>query len=222
MIARIAIAVGVLAACGEHAPPPEPPRVANTAPRDGFALAIVFNGQELWVGNDEVETDPNAASPGALRELERGLDALKLPPDTDVMAVAYATGARVVVPWTPAERMHGTMLGTQRDYYQKLGSDFVQGVQVALDALEQSPKAHKALLVIGDGVDTNPPAAQAALASAARRAADAHIAIRAIIWKGPASGDVEVYHLITPDPNQVSALQGLPSAIAQAVAELQR
>src|SRR5206468_77162 len=29
-----------------------------------IAIALVINGQEIWIGNDEIETDPNSQYPG--------------------------------------------------------------------------------------------------------------------------------------------------------------
>src|SRR5664279_2143758 len=43
-----------------------------------IAIALVINGNEIWIGNEDVETDSNATYPGVLKNLEAAIDKLSL------------------------------------------------------------------------------------------------------------------------------------------------
>ena len=225
---RWILACALVASCDGASTPPAHPSVANTTPPAAqpapIALAILFNGQELWAGNDDVEKDPVAKMPGALHDLERGIDALRLPPGSSVTVVSYSIGAKTVVPWTRGEDMHGNLVGDQHAYYQKLGNDLAPGVATALDALDHSPITRRALIVVGDGSDTDPAKARVALAADARRAAAAHVAVAAIIWKTKGELDYMpvVVDVLAPSPHKVADVGQLPAALAEAVAAVTR
>jgi hypothetical protein len=211
-------ALVLVAACAGSKAAPPPSNVAPPEPGPApVALAIVFNGQELWAGNDQVETDPVASYQGALLDLERGIDRLNLPPSSSVTAIEYSNGAQVVVPWTPADRMHGSLLGDQHTYYRKLGDDLAKGVDLALDTLAKSKLDHKILLVVGDGADTDDDAAKSVLASDAQRATAGRVVVRAIVWKDPGTMADEIVHVLAPSPVIVNAASALPAAMAAAV-----
>jgi hypothetical protein len=214
------VLVIALASCASS--PAPAPELANNAPpaEQTVALAIVFNGMELWTGNDDFETDPAARYPGALHDLETAIDHLGLPHGSEVTVIAYATGARVVVPWTRVEALHGSQLGDQHAYRNQIGDDLVQGVIVGLGALERVTDPRKVVLVLGDGNDTNNEAGKAELARQARRAVAAHVAVAAIIWKSAVSSETEIVDTLAPGPKTIARPVELGPAIAAVTSAL--
>jgi hypothetical protein len=186
------LALIAVAACGSPTASTAP--VSNVAAQraSAIALAIVYNGQELWVGNDDYETDPDVTTRGALRGLELAIDKLDMPPGSAIAAIAYGTDATIVMPWTPAAQVHGAKLGTQDDYRNKIGNDLVVGITLALDALAKRSEPHKLLVVLGDGNDINDEAARTELVDRKLRADDLGVATRAIIWRTAVSAPSEV------------------------------
>ena len=97
-----------------------------------IAIALVINGQEIWIGNDEIETDPNSQYPGVLKNLEGAIDKLQLgnagPQGSKGIVVSYSTGAEIKVPMGDLKLITGAALGSQKDYDGKIGTDMVQGI----------------------------------------------------------------------------------------------
>jgi hypothetical protein len=214
----VALGIFVASCTARSAHSPTLGNQSSASDRDPVALAILFNGQAGWVGTDD-NPDEDTKLPGALHDLERGIDGLRLPPGSEVMVIEYSVGAKVVVPWTHAEALRGRQLGEQPAYEGKIGVDLVEGVNVALDALVASESPHKLLLVVGDGNDTNNETARAKLTAADQRARDAHVSTAAIIWRSAVSGDVpEVVHLIAPSPRTLNTTNDLGPAVVDSVA----
>ena len=65
----------------------------------------------------------------------------------------------------------GGALGGQKDYSGKIGTDMVQGITMAMAELSKVTTARKALIVVGDGNDTNNDAAKNQLAQLKKEAA---------------------------------------------------
>ena len=95
--------------------------------KETIAIALVINGQEIWIGNDEYETDPNARYEGTLKNLSQAIDRLQLggagPPGSKAIVVSYSTGAEIKLPMGDLKAVTGAALGTQRDYRGKIGTD---------------------------------------------------------------------------------------------------
>ncbi|HUJ57928.1 MAG TPA: hypothetical protein VLX92_05535 [Kofleriaceae bacterium] len=197
-----------------------------TAYSDGnepMALAIVYEGDEAWIGNDDVEADETARYPGALGRLEAGIDELRLaarvPPGSTAIAVSYGTGAQLRYDG-PITALAGSALGSQKDYYRSIGSDLVQGVTLAMAKLEQSKAPVRALIVIGDGSDTDPEAAKPALVELKKRAAAAGIHVFGIIYKDALSGSPTVITSFAPAARVVNSLDGIVAELEDAVTRL--
>jgi hypothetical protein len=128
-----------------------------------------------------------------LPSLGDALDHLELasnmPAGSEGLIVTYSTGAEVALPRGPLARVTGKALGSQRVYRGRIGNDLVEGVSLALSELERSWAPRKALIVIGDGNDTNDEAAKLQLATLKREAALQNIHTFAITYKSPVSGD---------------------------------
>jgi hypothetical protein len=201
-----------------NAPPIHPLTVRTFA--DGtepIAVALVMCGQELFVGNDQFETDENATYLGVLMPLEHGLDTLGLsrigPAGSTISVVTYDTGARIAVPTMPLDKFRGDVLGSQKDYRGKIGTDMVQGIELGLRQLAASDAPHKVMIVIGDGNDTNNEAAQSALKDLKRLAARSNVTTEAVIYKSVVSAEGEIISKMIPTAKMVNSIDGMTAAI---------
>jgi hypothetical protein len=211
----LAASIVLLTSCAAQ---PHPATISNRSPTTApLAVAIVFSGQEIWVGNDDFETDPNATYPGALHGIERAIDKLVLPGGSIGTVIAYSTGAETIVAMAPAINVKSSQLGGQKKYRNKIGADLVVGVLLALDQLEKAAATRRILIVIGDGNDTDNATAKRTLAEQARRAAAAHIAVRAIILKSVLSNEAQVISTLAPDAQTISSASELDSVLPNAV-----
>jgi hypothetical protein len=126
---------------------------------DTIAIALVINGQEIWIGNHKVEPDPAAQYPGVLENLTAAIDRLKLgeagPPGSKGVIISYSTGAEIKLPMSPLVELTGAALGSQEDYRGKIGTDMVQGITLGIAELSKATTVRKALIVVGDGHDTD-------------------------------------------------------------------
>ena len=181
-----------------------------------LALAIVYNGQEIWLGNDTFEDDEQIRFIGVMPGLRAALDQIGLqrfPAGSQAALVAYANGASIRMPLTPITGLRGANLGTQLEYRNAIGTDLVSGIEVGIHQLEMSSAPIKALIVIGDGNDTNNEAAKPALADLKRRAARDRIQTFAVIYKGQLSDDGQVIGAMIPATRTAASFEGIASAI---------
>jgi hypothetical protein len=188
-----------------------------------LSVALVIESNEAWMGNDDLESEDSAARMvGALKSLTVALDHLELardlPPGSQGMIVTYDTGARVSLPLGPIANVNGRALGTQKHYYQRIGIDLVAGVEPAMTELEHSDAAHKLLIVIGSGNDTNDETAKSALLGLRKRAMSHHIETDAIIYKGVPSSPGAVVQALAPATRTVNSIDGIAATLASLVA----
>lgn len=227
-----ALVIGLtVAACGGRAaPPPEHAKeVANSAPvpapaPDSVAIAIVFNGQEIWVGNDDIETDENARYAGALKHLETAIDAAKLASaggaGSKAVVVSYSTGAELRVPMLDLDKLGGSALGSQKDYRGKIGTDLIQGIVMAQAELSRATAAHKAMIVIGDGNDTNDETAASELRRLAAELKTQKVGVFAIVYKSAVSSEGDVIHMIAPGLKTVNSADGFAAELVAIMAKV--
>jgi hypothetical protein len=189
--------------------------------RQPVAIAIVISGQELWMGNDLVEPDPSAQYPGALRGFARALDQLHvdsaMPVGSTATVITYATGAKVRLPLGPIARLRGDALGTQRDYYQQIGTDLVAGVELAFHELARSEAPLKYIVVVGDGRDTDPDRAADELAALRKRAAMDNVGVFAIVYRTTSFAAPVVVTKLDANTKFVSSLDGIGAALSSFV-----
>jgi len=153
------------------------------------AVAIVYSGEDLWIGNSENQKLPlgTPRTTGVLNAMKAALDKADLahtaPPGSLGMAVSFADRPIVRVPMGPIANLTGGALGTQADYDGNLGQDLVRALGVALTELEHTPSGYKLLLVVSEGTDTAPEAARVELPKLKQRAAAHGIDVRSMIYK---------------------------------------
>ena len=189
-----------------------------------IAIAIVFSSAEYFVGNDSYEDDPNAQLPGVLAPLEVALAKFDLgklaPPGSEATVVSYAVGAAIRMPMAALTALDGRVLGTQHDYRNQIGNDLVSGITLGLHELALSTAPRKALIVIGDGNDTNNPAAKIALAELKRQAVRDNIQTFAIIYKSVISDPGNVITTMIPAAHTVSSGDDIASELLDISAQL--
>jgi hypothetical protein len=187
-----------------------------TEGNETLAVALVINGQEIWIGNDDYETDENAKYAGVLKNLAQAIDKLQLgnagPPGSKGLVVSYSTGAEIKVPLSDLKAITGAALGGQKDYYRKIGTDMVQGITMGLTELSKAPTARKVLIVVGDGADTNPEGAKAQLKDLKEQARKENIQVFAIVYKLNAETPVVLTTMI-PGLKTVNSVDGIASEL---------
>ena len=190
-----------------------------------LALAIVFSGQEIWIGNDRFESpgDPGYY-PGALETVVATFDRLnldrRLPAASQATLISYADRIAVRLPMGPLDRLTGKSFGTQRDYYNQVGASLVDGIEAGITALTATLADRKVLIVIGDGNDTNNGTAKGRLRELARIAARANIETHAVIHRSALSEPLNVLSEMIPDAVEVASAAALGAVIESAIGKL--
>jgi hypothetical protein len=189
-----------------------------------IAIALVINGQEIWIGNDDYETDENAKYSGVLKHLTQAIDKLQLgsagPPGSKGVVVSYSTGAEVKVPTGDLKLITGAALGGQKDYSKKIGNDLVQGITMALAELSKVSTARKAMIVVGDGNDTNIEAARGQLKDLKEQARKQNIQLFAINYRSAVSSEGAVITTMIPGAKTVNSIDGVASELNAIIARI--
>ena len=216
----------LLVACGGSptttttATTPALPPSNHAAAGPPVALALVFAGGEVWVGNDALtpEGDPSRFL-GALKGLEAAVDGAdlvhSLPAGSVGTAIVYVESATVRVPMGAIDKLRGAALGTQKDYYYKQGTNLVAGIELAQLELDKTNATKKVLIVVGDGNDTDNHTAKARLATLQPQLAAANTTVFAIMYKGELSDPTNVITVLAPDARTVTSVTELPLALAK-------
>lgn len=163
-----------------------------TAGTETIAIAIVINGQEVWIGNDDLEPeDSSARYLGILKNLKTALQTVPFatagPAGSKGILISYADKPEIRVPMGPLGNITAEALGTQKDYQRKLGTAMVQGISLAIAELHNVTASRKALIVVCDGTDTNVETAKGELINLKKLAAQEKIQTFGIIYKGQLS-----------------------------------
>lgn len=193
------VVVAVAGACGggsnSAATAPRPPEPATTAPTpapaaEPYALAVVYEGWELWIGNDKdtgLPPDDPTRTPGMLEHVIAGFTEADLPhtapPDALATLITYSDRPDIRMPMSPAGGLTPDRFGTQRDYFQHIGVALIAAVGVAADELAKVDRPKKYLLVISDATDTNMDEAPNAAAALAERLAGDHVQVFSLVIK---------------------------------------
>lgn len=170
---------------------------------DTVAIALVIEGWEIWIGNDDLlpEDDP-ARYPGVLKALEQALDRINFkdagPKGSKGVVITYGDKATVRIPMGELDRITGSALGTQSEYKGTKGVELVRAVELGINELSKVSTTTKVLIVISDGDDTNPETAKAEMVRLKKAAKDANIQTNGIIYKGGIPNDRNFLSTFTP------------------------
>ena len=189
---------------------------------DTIAIALVINGQEIWIGNEDVEQDPAAQYQGVLKNLTSAIDRLKLgeagPPGSKGVIISYSTGAEVKMQMSPLKELTGAALGSQKDYRGKIGTDMVQGITLGIAELSKATTSRKALIVVGDGHDTDNERAKSQLKDLKDQARKQNIDLFAVLYRSAVSP--EGYGVITtmiPTAKTVNSIEGIATEMSSII-----
>jgi hypothetical protein len=190
-----------------------------------LAIALVMNGWEIWIGNDDVLPDGDPSRfPGVLKSLEAALDKVSFkdagPSGSLGTVITYADSATIRIAMGPLDRLTGSALGTQKDYFGTQGVELVKGVDLALSELHKVQVSRKVLIVICDGIDKNMDSAKAQMTALKARAAGEGIESFAIIYKGAMSGDGNVISAMIPQTQTVNTAENVATAIHDILSRL--
>ena len=195
-----------------------------TQGNETLAVVLVINGQEIWIGNDDYEQDEAAKYNGVLKNLSQAVDKLQLgnagPPGSKGAVISYSTGAEIKVPMSDLKAITGAALGSQKDYKGKIGTDMVQGITSAISELSKVSTARKAILIVGDGCDTNNETAKSQLADMKKQAKDQNIQVFAIIYKSAVSCEGAVISTLVPNAKTVNSIDGISSELSAIIARM--
>jgi len=178
----------------------------------------------LFVGDTSFETDDTIRTKGILVGFEAALDTIgfgKLAPAGSTFeVVTYSNGTQVRVRAEPLAEVKGRQLGSEKDYNTGIGTDMVEGIEVAMRDLDHCPAAIKLIYVFGDGNDTFNDGAKDKLDELAAHALVRRIVIDGVIWKTMVSNDEQnLIRRIVPAAKVV--LDG-PAAAQEFEAAIQR
>lgn len=193
--------------------------------KEPVAIAILVAGSEVIMGNTSIEPPRSPARyPGYLAKVRAGLAALDLarstPAGSQGLLVTYEDAPRVRVPVGPIAALTADALGTERDYYQHLGTDLVGGLTLALSELGHARASRKVLIVIGDGNDTDNAAAAARLEQLRDQAERDHVETFGILYHGALSPPGEILSSMIPRVQAVPSADAIPAALAAIRAQL--
>ncbi|CAN5894920.1 hypothetical protein BH11MYX2_BH11MYX2_23860 [soil metagenome] len=183
----------------------------------------MLQGSEFAMGNDDIEPeDSGARYLGMLKGLEKELAAAPLvhllPAGSVLGVVMYADAAEIKWPLRDATMFSPAVLGTQKDYYRKLGSAVLEGADQGMAELAVTRADRKFLVVIGDGNDTNPEAAKPGLTALRARALKAGIEPIVVIYKNAMSDPSSVIIALAPQAQTVSSADGIVSSFERQLA----
>jgi len=209
--------------------PPVIIKATNLVPylkgKETLALALVINGQEVWIGNDEIEgEDSPYRHLGILKGLKQGLQSVPFatagPAGSKGILITYEDKANIRVPMGPLANITGESLGTQKEYYKKTGTAMVQGIDLALAQLHQVTAEQKVLVVVCDGNDTDNGNAKAQLANLKKQAAQDRIQTFAIIYKGELSDAGNVISVMIPNAQTTPSAEGIAASLTAILARM--
>lgn len=189
-----------------------------TSGGETIAIALVFNGQEIWIGNDDIEPEESTSRYlGILKGLKTALQEVPFstagPAGSKGILISYSDKPEIKVPMGPLGAITAESLGTQKDYYRKLGTSMVEGITLALAELGSVTASRKALIVVCDGNDSSPETAKAALQNLKKQAAGDKIQTFAIIYKGQMSDAANLITTMIPNAQTVTNAEGIAAAI---------
>jgi hypothetical protein len=190
------------------------------------AVAIVMNGQEVWIGNDEIETEDSPARHlGILKNLKQALQTVQLasaiPSDAKGVLISYHDKAEVKIAMGPLANINSEALGNQKDYYKKLGTAMSEGINLAMSELQNVTASQKALIVICDGTDSkDPAAAKNELTNLKKRALNQKIQTFAILYKGELTDGPSVIGAFTNNVTSATNAEGIASNLQSILSQM--
>ena len=190
-----------------------------------LALALVVNGSEAWMGNEDVvASDSPDLVPGVLKGLKQGLQSVPFasagPAGSKGVLITFGDKPEIRVPMGPLTNITGEALGSQKDYFKKTGNAMVQGIDLALAELHKVTAAQKVLVVVCDGNDTDNANAKGQLLNLKKQAAADRVQTFAIMYKGTISDPGNVISIMIPTAQTTPSADGIGSSLTAILARM--
>ncbi|HEY0252115.1 MAG TPA: vWA domain-containing protein [Kofleriaceae bacterium] len=135
----------------------------------------------------------------ALAPIAKGLDghglAKTTPQDSFGMLISYATDTQTKVAMGPYTRITGAAFGAAKAHKGKKGASLSTALTLAVSEVTKVQAARKAIIIIGDGDDSDP---KSPLADIKKQAAAAKIQVYAIVTKAGRVGEVTQPNVVAP------------------------
>lgn len=210
------------------AKPPIPPiKALSVRPyvqsSETIAIAVLVEGNNIWIGNESyLPEGTDGRYPGVLNKLVPLIDKLNKvgPPGSLGTIISYHNGVETKLPMGPIAGLVGTVLGNEKDYTGYIGTELTNGVVLALAELKKVTTARKALVILGDGGDTNPTDAKKRLAELRKQAEADRIEIFAAVYQAGLEVEDKVIGNLVPSPITVNSVDSLSAAIDGIVARI--
>ena len=191
-----------------------------------IAIALVYSGDEIFIGNEEHEPAGTSRFHGTLNALKAALGQPAFtgafPTGSQLVAITYDAGTRKRYPLGRLEQFRAAVLGTERDYRGRFGRELADGLERALDELDRATTPRRALIVISDGTDANPETARERFALLRKRALGSGVELYGVIYKTPVSDTSSVLTTMIPAARTIRSTSSMADAIAHIASQIGR
>jgi hypothetical protein len=186
---------------------------------DTIAVVLLLEGHNLFIGNKSYEEDPDSVYEGVLTKLIPMVNELPKigPPGSLGAIVVYHQGAEVKLPMGPLQNLTGDKLGIEKDYSDKVTRDLVTGVNQAITELRKVTTNRKALIVVGDGADTNIDAAKVSLAQLKKQCEQDRIELYGLNYTAGIGDELTAIKSLIPDVQVVQSIEGISAQMGAIV-----
>jgi hypothetical protein len=191
---------------------------------ESIGIVVLVEGHELWMGNESYADDADKAV-GVYAKLGAAFDPISKagPPGSKGELIIYGKGATVKQALIDLTQLTGDKLGAQKDYQGTTTRELIAGVNQAYADLQKMSTSRKALIVIGDGTDTNPDAAKPQLADLKKKFEAAHVEVFGIYYQVEGfDGDATVIKaLVGGSLKTANSMDNIAAQASAIVGELQ-
>jgi hypothetical protein len=179
---------------------------------DTIAVVLVLEGHQWFIGTDEIpDMIEDDKLQGVLKKLIPMVDPISKigPPGSLGGIVIYHQGAEIKLPMGPLTNMNGAALGTQMDYKGKITRDLVTGINTALTELRRVTTSRKAMIIVGDGADTNLDEAKSQLNIIKKQCEADRIELYALSYDAGIGEFVTAIKTLVPNGKIVQSIEGI-------------
>ena len=189
---------------------------------DTIAVVLLLEGHELFIGNTSYTEDPDSQYPGVLQKLVPMVNLLPKigPPGSLGAIVIYHQGAEVKLPMGPLTNLTGDKLGQEKDYQGKVTRDLVTGVNAAITELRKVTTSRKALIIVGDGADTNIDAAKAQLQTLRKQCEQDRIELYGLNYNANIGDELTAVKSLVPDVQIVQSIDGIEAQMGAIIEKI--
>jgi hypothetical protein len=178
-----------------------------------IAVVLLLEGHFLFIGNKTYEEDPDSVYEGVLEKLVPMVNEMPAigPPGSLGAIVIYHKGAEVKLPMGPLANLTGDKLGLEKDYAGKVTRDLVTGVNEAITQLRKVTTSRKALIVVGDGADTNTENAKTQLTQLRKLCDQDRIELYGLNYDAHIGEELTSIKSLIPNVDIVQSIDGIAS-----------